>query len=81
MSTVTQEKEAQINAAPASEDIRAILDMDPVWAAYAIADLQPDYASYSRWHIAETDTGKGLTLLFTSSLSERGRFSRISSQT
>ena len=65
MSTVTQEKEAQINAAPASEDIRAILDMDPVWAAYAVADLQPDYAPYCRWRIAETDTGKGLTLLFT----------------
>ncbi len=40
-----------------------ILAQDPVWAAYAIADLRPDLAPFCRWTVA-TDAS-GLALLFT----------------
>ncbi len=54
--------------------IRALLNADPVWAAYALADLQPAYAPYSRWHVAHGPAGysgpcmpglPGLVMLFT----------------
>ncbi len=44
---------------------RAVLDMlsqDPVWAAYAIADLRPDLARYCHWHVAPD--ASGLALVF-----------------
>ena len=43
--------------------VRDILSQDPVWAAYAIADLRPDLARHCRWMVAPD--ASGLTLLFT----------------
>ena len=43
--------------------VRDILSQDPVWAAYAIADLRPDLAHYCRWMVAPD--ASGLALLFT----------------
>ena len=40
-----------------------ILAQDPVWAAYAIADLRPDLAPFCRWTVAPD--ASGLALLFT----------------
>src|SRR5215831_15295892 len=40
---------------PRTEDlgaIRNILETDRSWAAYALADLEPRYASYCEWHLA-----------------------------
>jgi RimJ/RimL family protein N-acetyltransferase len=45
--------------------IRAILEQDPAWCAYALADLQPAYAPYCRWETAVGPEGAGLTLFFT----------------
>lgn len=42
---------------------RAILAADPVWAAYAIADLRPDLARLCRWSVSP-ELG-GLALLYT----------------
>ena len=44
-------------------DGRAILAADPVWAAYAIADLRPDLARHCRWHVAPD--GGGVALIFS----------------
>ena len=43
--------------------VRDILSQDPLWAAYAIADLRPDLARYCRWIVAPD--ASGLALLFT----------------
>lgn len=43
--------------------IRALLNEEPTWAAYALADLQPAFAPYCDWHVA--DDGRGLALIFT----------------
>ena len=43
--------------------VKGILAQDPVWAAYAIADLRPDLAPFCRWTIAPD--ASGLALLFT----------------
>ena len=43
--------------------VRDIMSQDPVWAAYAIADLRPDLAHYCRWMVAPD--ASGLALLFT----------------
>lgn len=40
-----------------------ILSQDPVWAAYAIADLRPDLAGFCRWLVAPD--ASALALLFT----------------
>ncbi len=32
--------------------IRAILNTDPVWAVYALADLAPKYSAQAEWHVA-----------------------------
>lgn len=45
--------------------VPAILQADPIWCAYALADLQPEYAPYCRWHVTHTTDGPGLLLLFT----------------
>jgi ribosomal protein S18 acetylase RimI-like enzyme len=39
--------------------IRALLNQDPVWSAYALADMQPAYAPYCRWQLAENGDGPG----------------------
>lgn len=44
--------------------IRALLTQDPVWAAYALADLQPAFAPYCRWLMAENGDGPGVVLLY-----------------
>lgn len=51
--------------APTLDQIRHVLAQDPVWAAYAIADLQPTFAPYCQWRVAESDASAGLALLFT----------------
>ena len=43
--------------------VAEILSQDPVWAAYAIADLRPDLAPFCRWTVAPD--ASGLALLFT----------------
>jgi ribosomal protein S18 acetylase RimI-like enzyme len=43
--------------------IRSILMTDPIWAAYALADLQPAFELYCRWLAAESS--EGLVLLFS----------------
>lgn len=44
--------------------IRRILYTDPVWAAYAIADLQPEFARYCSWHVGHSEAGPGLVLIY-----------------
>ncbi len=49
-------------------EIRRILNQDPVWAAYGLADLQPTYAPHCQWYTSATraDVGQeGVLLLFT----------------
>lgn len=41
--------------------IREILTVDPVWSAYALADLRADLMPMCRWSVA----GDGLALIFT----------------
>ena len=43
--------------------IRSILNSDPVWAAYGLADLQADFAPYCQWTVADDE--RGLALIFT----------------
>ncbi|MFN8496187.1 MAG: GNAT family N-acetyltransferase [Caldilineaceae bacterium] len=45
--------------------IRRILAVDPVWSAYALADLQPAFLPYTHWSIGQSAVGDGLALLFT----------------
>lgn len=47
------------------ETLHAILSQDRIWAAYALADLQPAFAPYCQWTIGQSDAGDGLILLFT----------------
>ena len=54
-----------VDGAPSGSQIRSILDADPVWAAYALGDLAPDYAPYSKWCLAAGESGMGLILLFS----------------
>ncbi|MFZ1752818.1 MAG: GNAT family N-acetyltransferase [Caldilineaceae bacterium] len=44
-----------------TDAIRKILLADPVWSAYALADLREDLLPYCRWAVA----GDGLALIFT----------------
>lgn len=44
--------------------VRAILAQDPVWAAYALADLQPAYLPDCRWLLAP-DHGPALALVYS----------------
>ena len=50
------------NAHPANGPVLDILSQDPVWAAYAIADLRPDLARHCRWLVAPD--ASGLALLY-----------------
>ena len=54
---------AQLKAAPTT--VRHILAADPVWSAYAMADLQPNFAPHCRWYTAQTERGDGLVLIYT----------------
>lgn len=45
--------------------IRHILQTDPIWCAYALADLQPAFQPYCQWHPVQTEDGEGLALIFT----------------
>lgn len=45
--------------------LRRILNTDPAWAAYALADLQPAFAPYCTWQLGRSTGGEGLVLLFT----------------
>lgn len=47
------------------ETLHAILSQDRIWAAYALADLQPAFAPYCQWTTGQSDAGDGLILLFT----------------
>ena len=44
--------------------VRRMLSADPVWAAYALADLQPDYAANCRWMTAATAAGDAVALIY-----------------
>ncbi len=50
---------------PELAGIRAVLMADPLWAAYGLADLQPRFAPYCRWYLADSPAGPGLVLLFS----------------
>ncbi len=45
--------------------VHRILHIDPTWAAYAIADLQPAFAPYCQWTLGQSGAEEGLILLFT----------------
>lgn len=46
--------------------LHAILQTDPIWAAYAIGDLEPAHFAWCTWHVAEDAAGRlaGLALLY-----------------
>jgi ribosomal protein S18 acetylase RimI-like enzyme len=44
--------------------IRRILYHDPVWAAYAIADLQPEFNRFCTWLTGDEENDDGLALLY-----------------
>lgn len=46
--------------------LSAFLQRDPIWAAYAIGDLEPAHFAWCRWHVAEDAAGRlaGLALLY-----------------
>ena len=50
------------NAHAVDAPVLDILSQDPVWAAYAIADLRPDLARHCRWRVAPD--ASGLALLY-----------------
>ena len=50
------------NRYAAEGTVRDILSQDPIWAAYAIADLRPELTAYCRWLVAPD--ASGLALLF-----------------
>jgi ribosomal protein S18 acetylase RimI-like enzyme len=47
-------------------ELHAFLQRDPVWAAYAIGDLEPTHFSWCTWHVAQgaDDRLAGLALLY-----------------
>jgi RimJ/RimL family protein N-acetyltransferase len=51
------------SAAAPGATIRALLEQDPVWGAYALADLQPHMAPYCTWYLAED--AQGLALIYS----------------
>jgi len=44
--------------------VRRMLSADRVWAAYALADLQPEYAANCRWLTATTADGDAVALIY-----------------
>lgn len=60
----TQPKRVQVYETPTQKQVRQVLHLDPVWAAYALADLQPAFSANNRWLITKTQRGAGLLQLF-----------------
>ncbi len=54
----------RIIESPTAREVSQVLNLDPVWAAYAIADLQPKYANLNQWLITQTRSGPGLLQLY-----------------
>jgi len=54
-----------LNTMPDPQPIEAILRRDPIWSIYAIADLQPAFASYCHWSVVDDSRGQAALLLFT----------------
>lgn len=50
---------------PDAHHIRTILYGDPIWSVYALADLQPPFAEWSRWYVGEGADGPGVVLLYS----------------
>lgn len=50
----------------AKAELHAFLQRDPIWAAYAIGDLEPAHFAWCAWHVAEDGAGHlaGLALLY-----------------
>jgi GNAT superfamily N-acetyltransferase len=47
------------------QQLPAILQRDPIWSVYAIADLQPAFAPHCRWSVVDDSRGQAALLLFT----------------
>jgi len=47
-----------------TEEIADLLAVDPVWSAYALADLRPEMAPYCRWLVHHHGTASAVALLF-----------------
>ncbi len=45
---------------PNSSSVRALLEADRAWCAFALADLAPPYCEHSEWHTG----GRGLVLVY-----------------
>jgi ribosomal protein S18 acetylase RimI-like enzyme len=45
--------------------IASLLASDVLWSAYALADLQPEMASYCRWFVHENGSRRGVALLYS----------------
>jgi hypothetical protein len=45
----------------AHQTLRRLLNQDRLWAAYALADLQPAFIDYCQWGVSQA----GVALLFT----------------
>lgn len=48
-----------------SNRIHAILSTDPIWSAYALADLQPAFEADCRWLAAQSEDGPGVVLVYS----------------
>lgn len=48
------------------QQLHAFLRIDPIWAAYAIGDLEPAHSAWSTWRVAADAAGRlaGLVLLY-----------------
>jgi ribosomal protein S18 acetylase RimI-like enzyme len=47
-----------------SAAVRRVLYSDPIWSAYAIADLQPAFERNCTWVIGDDETSEGLALIY-----------------
>jgi ribosomal protein S18 acetylase RimI-like enzyme len=45
--------------------IRSVLITDPIWSAYALADMQPAFAPFAHWGLGHSAEGDGVVLFFT----------------
>jgi len=46
------------------KQVQQILQRDPIWSVYAIADLQPVFAPYCHWSVVSGEQGEAVILLF-----------------
>lgn len=66
MTGCTEQTARKQRIRPASpETIRKILRRDPVWSAYLLADLQPDFERFCQWFVHKTADETGLILVYT----------------